>query len=272
MRTLLEEYHLLERSRRKPVVVNKAGVDPEVFALAKQGVAYHLSQRDYGDMPKGMSAGLASMRYKYVLWRVKEGYTSQSFDFHMVPLGGKTHQNYIGDIPLSKSQMFKTPKKAIAEIPVNSKWAYRGMSWGEWQSIRRSKKIQSIGGHNLGQEGLTFFAPHPGDAQSYAGGFAPTLFQPSKKRPGVIIAVDRKGMLSPKDRKDIPNGELAVLGSLPSSAIKKVWLLVPTEIKEGNLEMRYDSRARGKQRKWQEGSGGGGTVWTALIELPRKSR
>ena len=143
------------------------------------------------------------------------------YDYLQEHKGGKT-----GKI------LYKTPKDAIEEIPESSDLAYRGMSWEEWKFIKKNGFIKSKGSANLGQEGLTFFAPKPSMAQSYASGFAPLPYQITPKTPGVVISVPSKHMLSNKDREDIPGGELAIEGSLPYSEIQNVWFLIAISNKE----------------------------------------
>lgn len=138
-----------------------------------------------------------------------------NYDYYQKYRGGK-----------SGKVIYKNPKDAISEIPISSNLSYRGMSWEEWQSIRRTGKIKSRGNANLGQEGLTFFSPNPTASESYASWFAPFEYQITPKTPGVVISVPSKFMLTHEDRNDIPNGELAIEGSLSSGEIKNVWFLI----------------------------------------------
>ena len=272
---LLKEHYLWERrGRLKPKIINAAKASREQFAQAKDGIADWASGTDrLASFSKGTTAGLVAVRYRYELSDIREYGGETTFRFNVIPLGGKAVQ---GPGLRGNPALFKSPKKALEEIPTNSQWAYRGLSWEEWQQIRKRKSIKSRGGYNIGQEGLTFFGPEPGTGHSYASGFAPVQHMASKKRPGVVIAIHKKHTLSYKDRDDIPQGELAILGSLPMSEIKGVWLLVPTESRAGMMELiRTEVRKYNhiKQTyspgviKWKEGSRSTPSIWTALVRL-----
>lgn len=120
----------------------------------------------------------------------------------------------------------KTAKDAIQDIPADPNLAYRGMSWEEWQSIQKTGKIQSKGIYNIEQEGFTFFGKDPSTALSYTANFAPMQYTLSNKKPGVIIAVDRKNLIDddPRIRQDT---EMALKGSMPASEIKQVYIIKP---------------------------------------------
>lgn len=269
MRALLEAYYL---ESRRPKVSNSSNASSEDFKMAKEGLKTWMASTDQlSGSRRGTTAGLVALRYRYELTGIREYGGTKTFEFNVYPLGGKTVQGP-GLIGSRQTSLFKTPKNAIKEIPKNAKWAYRGMSWAEWQYIRKNKAIKSRGGYNLGQKGLTFFAPDPGSGKSYAGGWAPVQHQASKKRPGVIIAVDKKHMLTPKDREDIPEGELAIEGSLPMSEIKGVWFLVPTESRGGTMELVRTEKVKRsgseytRSYSWSEGSRSSPVIYTALIK------
>lgn len=133
--------------------------------------------------------------------------------------------------------LFKTPQEAIDAIPESHNLAYRGMSWEEWRKIEQTGIVQSTGEYNIGQENLTFFSSKADTAAYYASGFAPLAYQVTPKTPGVVIAVDSSQMLDHNDREDIPQGELAVLGPLSATEIRKVWFLVAVSAKAGFLDL-----------------------------------
>lgn len=125
----------------------------------------------------------------------------------------------------------RTPKDALEDIPVDPNLAYRGMSWEEWQSIQKTGKIQSKGIYNIEQEGLTFFGVDPSTALSYATHFAPMQYVASSKRPGVVIAVDKKHLISDHPQI-IQDTEMALKGSLPKEEIKQVYIIKPEQSSE----------------------------------------
>lgn len=152
-------------------------------------------------------------------------------DYHVKYHGGMTGY-----------RTYKTPKDAIQEIAPDPELAYRGMAWEEWESIQTKGHIYSSGHYNLGDEqrDYTMFGYTPDTALHYAHGFAPTQYKISLNRPGVVIAVHRKALLTSKDDpKGIPKGELAVKGALPASEIVSAWMMVPADWKPGMVEIRF---------------------------------
>ena len=157
--------------------------------------------------------------------------------------GGKTGQ-----------KVYKTPKDAIEEIPADPRRAYRGMSWEEWQDIRRKGYIYSRGKYNLGQEDYTLFGQDPPTAVHYAHGFAPLQYQTSFRKPSVVIAIPRDLTRTHQDDPDnIPQSELGVKGRLSSEHITDVWMLVPVKADQhGYLELRYPYVPAWDQRKYKD--------------------
>ena len=179
-----------------------------------------------------------------------------SYDYNQKYKGGKT-----GRID------YKTPKDAIASIPVDPNLAYRGIAYEEWQNIKKTGLIKSKGHYNLGQEGYTLFGTTPDQAQSYAHGFAPIPYQVGFKKPGIVIAIPKSGLLTHKDDPEqIPGSELALKGSLSISAIKNVWMLVPTQAREGGgfLEFRipYMYTKNGEILDFKRATTGSGNLGT----------
>lgn len=155
---------------------------------------------------------------------------SQWASWHRRP---RLHENEV-------SFAYDIPPGSLADVPEIDGMVYRGMSWEEWQSIRKHCAIRSRGEWNLGQDGLTFFG-RAGTAQYYATGFAPWAFKPSKRRPSVVIAIPREYVLGWRDDKRIPESEFAVLGTLPASKIAHAWRVVPTLIEGGYAEVMASS-------------------------------
>lgn len=178
----------------------------------------------------------AMARYDFIIEGTRDTWGEVIISFRIVPKG----KNNIKD----RWMEFKTAKDAIEAIPENPQWVYRGMSWEEWQYIRKQGHIQSKGLHNIGQEGLTFY----GNAKLglyYGSGFAPIAFKTSIKRPSVVIAVPRKFVMDHKDLPDkIPGGEFAHRGTLDASEIVGAWMLSPTKAKEGSIDFIFEFRRK----------------------------
>jgi len=181
-------------------------------------------------------------RYKFNVTDAHEDYTGATFNVSFSPLGSGEEELTSEDRPGFEYDnefrdgktgyvLYKNPKQAISDIPVDNSLMYRGMSWEEWRSINKSGKIVSKGEMNIEQEGLTFFSVRPSSATSYASGFTPMQYEISYKTPGVVIAVPIKYGLSGEDRKDIPESERAIKGALPASEIVHVWFLIPVKEK-----------------------------------------
>lgn len=86
---------------------------------------------------------------------------------------------------------------------------FRGMSQEELQGIFERGKIQSRGEYNLGEQekGLTYFSVDPGQAESYAHGFAPFNKQSTGSTSAFVIEVrdpKRGGTMVRDDERGVP--------------------------------------------------------------------
>ena len=185
-------------------------------------------------------------RYDIELESVRNNYEC-IFTFKFVPkgngqpeIGGEDHPIYKG-MPTGWT-VYRTPKDAIESIPHDKNLVYRGMSYEEWQFIKREGHIRSKGSYNIGQENLTFY----GNAETalyYSNSFAPLQYMASFKKPGVVIAVPRKLVMDHEDRPHkIPGGEFAHEGPLDSSNIASAWMVVPTRSRAGSVDILFDWR------------------------------
>lgn len=152
------------------------------------------------------------------------------YDYHKKYNQGKTGR-----------KVYKRPKDALEDIPSDTNFAYRGMSWEEWQSIQRTGYIFSRGAYNLGQEEYTLFGKEPRTALHYASGFAPLQYQPSMRKPSVVIAIPKNLTLTHKeDPENIPDTELGVKGKLSKNHIEHAWLITPHKInKNAYMELVF---------------------------------
>lgn len=134
---------------------------------------------------------------------------------------------------------------------------YRGMSWEEWQEAQRTGYIKSQGTYNIGEQqaGMTLYAESPGDAASYAGGFAPERFAPSAEKPGVVIAVPRRYGVAGA----APRGEIAIPDAIPLSEVSGVW--------EGHVYAARDDGYIDAVREWGDAgySRGSATPLTSYV-------
>lgn len=154
------------------------------------------------------------------------------------------------------------------QIPPSRLLAYRGMSWEEWQATKHRGFVKSAGHYNFtSQEGHTCFSSDPGQAEHYAGGFAPWPFQPGPGAPGIVIAVPRPHAQwannQPVRREKGPahfrREEMFCTHRIPLTDVKGVWALVCTKVKPGTVEFGIDpNRALYKspaQRRLQDPRG-----------------
>jgi hypothetical protein len=190
-------------------------------------------------------------RYDVILKRIN-GYNEIIFNFELKPLGMKmpepsNPEDYNHDYNLQYRNgktgfyLHKSPKDAIQEIPRDPNLVYRGMSYEEWQLIKKRGFIKSLGDYNLGtvQNNLTFYSSAE-TAEYYANGFAPVQFQTSIKKPSVVIAISRNNVKSHEDMPDaIPSSEFAHEGSLDAKEIKHAWMLTPIKSKSGNFDLIF---------------------------------
>lgn len=192
-----------------------------------------------------------SQRYDILLNNIREGYSEIIFELELKPIGFKYPElaNVNDDLydfykkhRDGKTGYFvhKTPKDAIKEIPSDPNLVYRGMSWEEWQFIRKKGFIQSNGHYNFdNQSSLTFYGSAE-TAEYYANGFAPIAFKTSLRKPSVVIAISKNNVKTNKDLPDkIPESEFAHIGPLNSKEITSAWMLSPIKSKNGKLEIIF---------------------------------
>ena len=239
--------------RFKIELSNEANASPEVYEIARRALLDHMRQfgEDYRDF--------YAYRYVFALTKINK-WGDMTLTYEVRPRGAEIHTETDEFGPRVRYRF--TGPKSVDHIVPDSALVYRGMSWEEWQRIRRRGVIESSGTYNIGQEGLTFF----GDADTaeyYASSFAPLQFKPGKTRPGVIIAIPRSLALGPEDDSRIPGGEYATNYPIPIDEVLAVWHLIPTETKVSWFELIVDPR-RGTVK---EGSASRNTPRTAVIQV-----
>lgn len=238
-----------------PATVNAAGVDEATFDSAVRALrAYFKRYADVDETP------FVAARYEFVLRRVRPSWGETIYEWQIVPLGGEIEVDPYDGTP--KAKRYPTPRKRMLDaVPDDPRLAYRGMSWEEWQFIRRHGYVESTGSHNLDQPGLTFCGD-AATAESYASSFAPLAYKPAWRRPGVVIAFPRALALHHEDLPDkIPPSECAFRGRLPADEIVAVWYLIPTRIRFGSLEV-IDTHGR----EVREGSRSNPSVSYVVLE------
>ena len=208
----------------------------------------------------GDSFKQAMNRYDIFLKEIRSGYSEIIFSFELKPQGIRTPEvsdpsDYRHDFNVKYKNgntgfyIHKTPKDAIKEIPKDESLVYRGMSYEEWQFIRKNGFIKSNAGYNLGtaQQELTFYGSAE-TAEHYASGFAPMQFKTSVKKPAIVIAISRSHVKDHKDMPDaIPSSEFAHEGKLDSKEIKHAWMLTPTRSKAGSFDLIFEYKAQKNQ-------------------------
>lgn len=235
---------------------------------AEKALATHL--RRYGN---DIELNSSSARYIYTLTRFNAGYHAyDTLTFEYTPISKRSSEEIATkDNPMydlydngkTGRTIYRSPKDAIEEIPTDNALAYRGMSWEEWKLIEKTGSIQSAGSHNFNnQKGLTFYGPRPDTGEYYASGFAPVAFKPTPTRPGVVIAVPKNLLKNHKENPEIPAGELAHEGPLPSSKIVNAWMIVATKSKPGRFDLLLY-----KDGKVREGGASGISVGYAIRKM-----
>lgn len=116
---------------------------------------------------------------------------------------------------------------------------YRGVSWEEYQFIKKHGFIKSNCSYNLGecQLGLTYFSGDPDTAAHYAGTFQPYPWLPTFERPAYVIKI-RRPSEEKIDLTAAPMGEIGIRGDIPVSEIVALYEIRPYEISPGKVELR----------------------------------
>jgi hypothetical protein len=246
--------------KQTPQGPRQMGGPQEAASIARIAIQKYYNRID----PDG--SDFLSQRYKYYLDSIEsDWYDYLTFKLKIMPITNKPGYAEMSnpDTPMHEmnmkyrggktgNQIYKTPKDAIAEIPEDQNYGYRGMSWEEWKSIQSSGYIKSNGIYNLGetQVNLTCFGYTPGTALHYATSFAPVQYAAAPARPGVVIAVPRDILKDSTMHKGVPNGELGYEGPLPKDKIVHAWMLVVNKVKEGNIEFIIPWVNGGEKSGW----------------------
>lgn len=130
---------------------------------------------------------------------------------------------------------------------------FRGMSFEEYQNIRKTGVIQSAGDHNIGGKeiGLTFFSPNVNTAAHYANGFAPIAHMPTPVKPAyVIVTRVPDSALTPENSDRVPSGEIAIDGQLDASYIEQVIELNVVSTRSAEWELRRSDYQHGDSHEY----------------------
>ena len=220
-------------------VVADEGISPAVAMRAKDALDREILLRGENALAH------AAARYVARLVKVRDDRAGARYEFVLQAKGGKRVKDDLGRersavYPIPTSARGQDPHDLYKQIRAEEGLAYRGMSWEAWQHAQRTGSIASSGEMNLGEEqvGLTFYTADPAMATSYGGSFSGWHYLPAHGRPGVVVAVPRKGLLSHQDApKAVPSGELAARSPIALSEVRRVWFLVPYEVRDGTLEI-----------------------------------
>jgi hypothetical protein len=239
----------IERGRN----TEKQGTADDLKALIRDALRYNFTQIDR------MGFENAKSRFKFTLLNVSDDRHEVNATMQMEPIPrGRSNKGVeeLSDDPYfvkyrggkTGNATYPSPQDAIKEIPTDPNLAYRGMNWEEWQYIKRTGKIQSNSTYNFShQRGLTLYGREPKTGMTYAHGFAPTQNQVTWTKPGVIIAISRKGLITGEDEWNnnpknprLSSHELAHQGPKPASEIVHAWMLTPaTTRKNGTFTIRF---------------------------------
>lgn len=101
---------------------------------------------------------------------------------------------------------------------------HRGMSHEEYENIKKTGKIASKGGGNLGkeQEGLTYFTTEPSSAESYSNTFAMSKNKPTPERPAYVVSIRRPHPSRIKHVEGTGKHEVGVTGEISADDIVAV--------------------------------------------------
>jgi hypothetical protein len=143
-------------------------------------------------------------------------------------------------------------RTVLDAVPGRADHVYRGMSAEEWEASVQAGQLQSLGTHNLEQEGLTFYGSSA-TAEHYSTGFSPFAYQTVPGRDGVVIEIPRKLVMDSTGDKRIPGSEFAHAGAIPITSVTARYELRATRFKEGMIEAVYSNGRIGEGSRTSPG-------------------
>jgi len=157
----------------------------------------------------------------------------------------------INNEPLFEGSDFRVNKARLKENSGYSKeiqmspedgYLFRGMSFEEFQQIRKNRFIQSRGDFNLldSDKGHSYFSTDPRQAANYAGNFAPWQLTPTFRRPSFVVRVKGQGEIPPGFGSDTTERRIA--GKIPSSLITDIAMVRPYAMRGGDFELYKEYR------------------------------
>lgn len=237
------------------------------IAEAKGALAKFFAQR--GTLP-------FACNFDWTLDRVSgrpESFDGKRFDFSYFPKGGSTAMELpwpdADPILVRPYKRFRSSQRSAADEPASDpNLVYRGMSMAEWSQAKQRGAVQSRGDYNLGsgQEGWTFFGDNFRTADHYATGFAPYDRYPTRKAPGVIVAVPRELTVNAASVGAGTDDEW-VARSIPLDKITHIWIRTPAREGKGHLEVVVSRDWKTGAEKLSDGSRATPVQTNELIQL-----
>jgi hypothetical protein len=197
-------------------VADGVDVHPEIAQAMVSG----LVKRPWGDESEWVSN-----RYTFVLEKHRDGYGDDTYGFRI------TNKHAPEPIPAGQA--------VLDAIPNREGFVYRGMSAEEWNASIKSGVLQSLGSHNMDQDGLTFYGSAD-TAEYYSTGFAPFAYQTAPGRDGVVIEIPRNLVMDHTNDSRIPQSEFAHAGSIPLSSVTSRYVMRATGFEDGMVESVYN--------------------------------
>ena len=183
----------------------------------------------------------------------KQSRDGQDFSFTYMHKGGKNSERPLwqGSSFVKNTKTFRNSTRGMPEKDIQNdpSLVYRGMNIEEWLEAKKTGKIKSKGSYNIGsqQENWTFFTKDFRTASSYASGFAPLAYKPTRKKPAVIVAVPAKLVQNAKDVGAGPDSEY-VAREIPMHEVIHAWILTPVEYEQGRFTISVVMDYAGKER------------------------
>lgn len=116
---------------------------------------------------------------------------------------------------------------------INPNYLYRGMSGEEWQNAQKNGYMQTNGEYNIANEGGTMFSTDPGQARSYATGFAPWHLKPGFNTPSYVVGVPYPHNAFKHPQMTGDTTEMVVPGQIPLEGAQ-AWQFKPYAQEVGN--------------------------------------
>lgn len=183
------------------------------------------------DVAQALVAGLVRQP-----WGDESEWVANRYEYELVGVRGAEGTERVYEFKVkAKHPVEEEPEGATDEVPEREGYVYRGMSREEWDTSKKRGYLESMGGLNIGQEGLTFYGR--GEvAHHYSAGFAHYAYTAVPGVPGVVVEVPRSMVMDSTQDSRIPGSEYAHSGRIPLDSVTSQFDVVATKYRDGKVD------------------------------------